>query len=306
MRPLSHITHLLLGLVLCTSSYAGPLRDLLQEHREERLENRNQAALPAGGRVLRDQAYGSDPRQRFDVYLPAQAKAAPIIFMVHGGGWYTGDKAMSAVVDNKAAHWLKRGYVLVSSNYRLIPEAGPLLQVEDIALAFATVQRQAPSWGGDPGRIVLMGHSAGAHLVSLLASDPRLAAKAKPLWLGTVALDSAAFDVSAIMRERHYPLYDKAFGTDQALWRAASPITALTASARPFLAVCSTRRTEACAQADAFAKHAADLGVSVTILRKDYSHKQINQLLGADPTYTAEVDAFLSGLDTFPAPAADR
>lgn len=295
MRPLSHIAHLLLGLALCTSSHAGPLRDLLQERRDERLENRNQAALPAGSRVLREQAYGSDPRQRFDVYLPAQAKAAPIIFMVHGGGWHTGDKAMPAVVENKAAHWLQKGYVLVSSNYRLIPQADPLQQAEDIALAFTAVQRQAQSWGGDPGRIVLMGHSAGAHLVSLLASDPRLATKTAP-WLGTVALDSAAFDVSAIMQQRHYALYDKAFGTDPALWRAASPIVVLTAGAKPFLAVCSTRRAEACAQADVFAKHAAGLGVAVTILRKDYSHKQINQLLGEEPIYATEVDAFLAGL----------
>lgn len=295
MAPFARrLTLLLLSLPLLAQ--AGTLRERLQERREERAQAQLQGELPAGSQVLREQRYGNDPRQRFDVYLPAQAKSAPIIFMVHGGGWYTGDKAMDAVVDNKVAHWLAKGYVLVSSNYRLIPQADPLAQAGDIAKAFAAMQQQAPGWGGDPARIVLMGHSAGAHLVSLLASDPQLAGSAKPLWLGTVVLDSAAYNVGAIMQARHYPLYDKAFGTDQALWRAASPILQLTRAAKPFLAVCSTRRDDSCPQADAFASKAKGLGVPVTVLRKDFSHRQINQLLGSDSAYTAEVDAFLAQL----------
>lgn len=82
--------------------------------------------LPPGARALRDVSYGSDPRQRFDVYLPAQPRNAPIILVVHGGGWANGNKDNPGVVENKAAHWLPQGYVLVSTNYRMRPDAAPL------------------------------------------------------------------------------------------------------------------------------------------------------------------------------------
>ena len=277
---------LLLALTLPSLVHAGPLREWFQQH--------NAGSSPDN--VLRDLPYGPHPRQRYDVYFPATPSRAPIIFMVHGGGWHTGDKSMAAVVENKAKHWLQKGYVLVSSNYRLLPEADPLMQVRDIANAVAEVRRQAPSWGADPSRMVLIGHSAGAHLVSLLASDASLAEGVDITWLGTVALDSAAFDVPRIMQQRHLALYDEAFGQNQALWQAASPVLQLRTGAKPFLAVCSTRRAEACVQADAFARKAAELQVQVTVLRQNLSHRQINQTLGEPSDYTAEVDAFLQGL----------
>lgn len=283
-----HSARLLFLLTLCLPalSSAGPLRDLIKRG----------DASANGAEIRRDLAYGSHPRQRYDLYLPAAPHNAPIIFMVHGGGWRTGDKQSAAVIDNKLKHWLAKGYVLVSSNYRLLPEANPLEQARDIASAFAEVQRQAPNWGGDPARMVLMGHSAGAHLVSLLASNADLAQGIATPWLGTVALDSAAFDIPRIMQQRHFALYDQAFGQDQALWQAASPRLQLQRGAKPFLTVCSTRRSEACAQADAFASQAGGLGVQVQVLRQDLSHRQINQTLGEPSAYTAEVDAFLARL----------
>jgi arylformamidase len=71
-----------------------------------------------------------------------------------------------------------QGYVLVSTNYRLLPAARPLEQAGDVARALALVQKQAPQWGADPKRLVLMGHSAGAHLAMLLHASPDMAAKA--------------------------------------------------------------------------------------------------------------------------------
>jgi len=131
-------------------------------------------ALPAGAqaRVLRDLPYGGDAAQTLDVYLPDAAKDAPVIVMVHGGGWRTGDKASNTVWQNKAAHWLPRGSVFVSLNTRLLPEADPLTQAGDVARALGFVQGHAKDWGGDPDQVVLMGHSAGAHLVALLGADP--------------------------------------------------------------------------------------------------------------------------------------
>uniref|UniRef100_UPI0039B64623 alpha/beta hydrolase n=1 Tax=Vibrio vulnificus TaxID=672 RepID=UPI0039B64623 len=92
-----------------------------------------EAGLPAGSRVLRDQPYGPDPAQRMDVFIPPGARSAPVILMVHGGGWRRGDKAHGRVVDNKVAHWLPAGAIVVSVNYRMLPEADVPTQRDDVA-----------------------------------------------------------------------------------------------------------------------------------------------------------------------------
>ena len=254
-------------------------------------------ALPAGVRVLRDVAYGSDPRQRFDVYAPPHAQHAPVLLLVHGGGWSRGDKAMRNVVQNKVARWVPRGFVVISTNYRMLPDAAPLQQAQDVAQALALAQRRAAEWGGDRHGFILIGHSAGAHLVALLAAAPSIARDrgAEP-WLGTVALDSAALDVVQIMQSRHLRLYDRAFGDDRTGWLAASPLQQLQAPAAPFLAVCSSRRADSCPQAQAFVDKAVALDTRAQVLPEDLSHEQINEQLGTDGDYTARVEAFLRGL----------
>ena len=256
-----------------------------------------QRDLPEGSRILRDLAYGADPAQRMDVYLPPNAKGAPVILMVHGGGWSRGDKALGSVVANKAARWVPQGYIFISANNRLLPEADPLQQAGDLGKALTFAQANAASWGGDAARFVLMGHSAGAHLVALLASDPAIATQqeARP-WLGTVPLDSAAFDVVAIMQERHFGLYDRAFGDDPAFWRSTSPLHRLAAAPAPMLLVCSSRRAVACAQAEAFAAKASALGGEVSVLPVDLSHRGINTDLGEAGNYPERVEAFLHHL----------
>lgn len=286
----------LMGLVLLMSqpACAGPLRDRIMERRAEK---RARAAVN-DGRVLRDVAYGRHAKQRMDVYLPRQADAAPVIFMVHGGAWRLGDKEAEAVVDNKVARWVAKGFILVSTNYRLLPEAAPLEQALDVTRALVAAQDKAASWGGDPGKFILMGHSAGAHLVALLAAIPDKAYKlgAQP-WLGAVLLDSAALDVVQIMENKHARFYDRAFGDNPVYWRASSPVHSLEAFAPPFLAVCSSRREDACGQAERFAAKAKTIGVSVTVRPEDLSHKKINQLLGTKGAYTEAVEAFMESLD---------
>lgn len=255
------------------------------------------ADLPAGTRIVRDVAYGTDPRQKFDVYAPADAKNAPLIVMVHGGGWAFGDRRMSRVVTNKARHWLPQGFVFVSVGYRLLPAAPVEEQARDIAHALAAIQQRAATWGGDGGKVVLMGHSAGAHLVALVAASPALAteAGAKP-WRGSVLLDSAAYDVGAIMRGRHLPLYDRAFGSDPARWDALSPLVQLSKAPAPVFAVCSSRRVESCPHAQAFAEKARSLGGQALVHREDMSHSEINADLGRPGTYTDAVDGFLHAI----------
>jgi acetyl esterase/lipase len=247
---------------------------------------------------LSDIAYGEAPAQKMDVYLPAHAEHAPVIFMVHGGGWRRGDKAASQVVDNKVARWVVQGFIFISVNYRMLPEADPLMQADDVARALAAAQSRAATWGGDPDKFILMGHSAGAHLVALLSAAPaRAQAQGARPWLGTVVLDSAAVDVAQIMQRRHMPLYDDAFGKDAAFWKSASPIQQLSAEAKPILLVCSTkRRDKPCDQADAFAAKAAALGVRAEVSGQALSHGEINHNLGLPGSYTDTVERFMQSL----------
>jgi arylformamidase len=263
-----------------------------------RESRRAEVPLPAGVLLERDLAYGSHALQRFDVYYPEHVPSAPVIFMVHGGAWRFGDKGMSAVFENKVARWVPQGLVFISVNYRLLPEADALAQVDDVAQALVRAQEEAARFGGDRSRFVLMGHSAGAHLVALLAADPERALRlgATP-WLGTVSLDSGAMNVVEIMQAPHSSMYDQAFGSDPRRWRAASPFHQLHSAVAPFLAVCSSRREDSCDQARAFSARAVRLGTRARVLPVDLSHREVNELLGKDPGYTAEVESFLVGLD---------
>jgi len=256
------------------------------------------AATPPGVTVLRDVAYGPAKLQTMDVYLPSAPKAAPIILMVHGGAWAFGDKTNAQVYENKVARWVPRGFILVSINYPMIPDSDPVQQADDVARAMAATQQAASGWGGDPKRLILMGHSAGAHLVSLLNADPARATRlgVKP-WLGTISLDSGALDVPAIMQHEHFPLYDKAFGDDPALWRAASPIDHLTKDGPPWLGICNSNRPLSCGPNQDYAAKASSLGLRVEILGEPLRHGEINRELGKPGAYTDAVEAFMGSLD---------
>jgi len=259
--------------------------------------------VPEGVRRIADLPYGQDERQRMDIYLPAppagSTAKAPVIVMVHGGAWMVGNKAMPKVVENKVAFWVRqKGYIFVSVGYRLMPQADPLQQAHDVATALAKAQGLAPSWGGDPAKVILMGHSAGAHLAALLAASPALAreAGAKP-WLGTVALDSAALDLERIMQARHMRFYDRVFGADPAYWRSVSPNSVLAPDATPMLLVCSTQRADgSCAQSRDFAAKVTAKGVRANVLPQDLTHEQVNATLGLPGAYTEAVDGFMASL----------
>ncbi|MGB5853310.1 MAG: alpha/beta hydrolase [Rhodanobacter sp.] len=292
-------------LPLVVQAQRATLRErLLQRHADAMMAGtRGPVTLPPDTRVVRDVAYGSDPRQRFDVYVPDHAQQAPVIFMVHGGGWRRGDKGAHGVVQNKIDRWLPRGFVAISVNYRMRPDTAPLDQARDVARALARAQQQAGQWGVDANAFILMGHSAGAHLVALLAADPALAREqgARP-WLGTIALDSAALDVVQIMQGRHPRLYDEAFGAQPSDWLEASPLQQMSGRMVPFLAVCSSQRRQSCARAHAFVRKAKSFGGEALVLEEDLAHGQINAELGQAPDYTDAVERFMGSL----APAVAR
>ncbi len=329
----SAFTLVTLAAGLSTDLHAGPLRERLRARaaqgggdgmaefggamscadwakRVDRMAQRSQGrdAGPAPDRA--DVAYGPAPRERMDVFLPKTAVpgGAPIIVMVHGGGWCVGDKAMAGVTANKVARWVSRGFVFVSANYPMVNDgADARAQGGEIAKAAAFVQAHAAEWGGDPARVILMGHSAGAHLVSLVNADAELrrAHGVRPL-LGTVSLDAGAIDVVTQM-PNVYPFlkqrYREAFGEREAQWIAASPYHRLDRTAAPWLGVCSTtRKDDPCGQASAYVEKSRGLGLRAEALPQPMSHGAINNDLGMDSDYTRDVEAFLAALD--PAVAA--
>lgn len=241
-------------------------------------------------------AYGKAERQVLDVYYPtAKTENAPVIFMVHGGAWRTGDKASRAVIKNKVAHWVPKGFIFISVNYRLLPKTDPLEQAEDVTKALGFAQKRAREWGGSPDKFILMGHSAGAHLISLVSVNQD--ASIKP-WLGTIALDTSAYDVVSVMRgKRPSNLYKRAFGRNPEYWKNASPLHQLSDALPPFLAVCSsTRKDDSCATAKRFIEKAEAFGSKTKLLPIPFSHRKINAALGQDACYTGEVNAFIQQL----------
>jgi acetyl esterase/lipase len=122
-------------------------------------------------------AYGADPRQRLDVYVPdaPSVDPPPVIVFIHGGSWQTGSKDQYRFVGSGLA---EKGYIAVVANYRLNPDVRFPGFVDDAAEAVAWTLRNIGQFGGDPRRVFVMGHSAGAHTAMLLALDRRYLAAA--------------------------------------------------------------------------------------------------------------------------------
>jgi arylformamidase len=247
--------------------------------------------------------YGEDPLQTVD-YWPGASADAPLVLFVHGGGWKRGDKRMMDGSD-KLVHWRSLGYAVASLNYRLVPESTVEQQGADVAAAVALLKARARALGFDGGRIALVGHSAGAHLVALVGTDPaylRGAGLGFDAIAGVVPLDGAAYDVAAQMSEGPrimHKTYAQAFGSDPARQARLSPTAQAGApNAGPFLILHveradGTRQSEALAAALRQGGTAAEVqGFAGTGLR---GHVEINRDLG-DPDYpaTAVVDRFLA------------
>lgn len=122
-------------------------------------------------RVVVGQAYGDNPRQRLDVYAPSGSQArAPIAVFFYGGSWDSGRRQDYGWVGRALA---SRGFVAVVPDYRLFPEVRYPAFLEDGARAIRWAVENAVEFGGDPARIVLAGHSAGAYNAAMLALDGR-------------------------------------------------------------------------------------------------------------------------------------
>jgi acetyl esterase/lipase len=148
-------------------------------------------------RVERDIPYAEpkNERQLLDVYAPPTGSRLPVVLWVHGGGWMAGSKDE---MNYKPAAFVEKGFVFVPMNYRFVPGVTMDTIVRDVAKSVGWVQANIARYGGDPNRIFLMGHSAGAQLAALLCTDGRyLEAESVPLTTikGCVSVDGDTYDV---------------------------------------------------------------------------------------------------------------
>jgi carboxylesterase type B len=122
-------------------------------------------------RVTRDIPYATaHERQVLDVYAPEGAKNLPVVFWIHGGGWQAGNKSMVGV---KPKAFMEAGFVFVSINYRLLPTVDMTALTSDVATALGWVLKNIATYGGDPARLLVMGHSAGGQLAALMCTDEK-------------------------------------------------------------------------------------------------------------------------------------
>ena len=141
-------------------------------------------------------AYGEDPRQTLDIYGDDDLTDAPVLLHVPGGGWANQDKAMAWSIPRMAS---REDILLAVMDYRAPPDFDAADQAQDVAMAVAWLKANAAAHGGDPGRIFVMGHSAGGHLAALIGVDP-FYLEAQGLNLsdlaGVILLDGAAYDAA--------------------------------------------------------------------------------------------------------------
>ena len=261
--------------------------------------------------VVRSIPY-ADPaheRQVLDVYSPHNAKNLPVVFWIHGGGWQAGDKSS---VQIKPQVFTDKGFVFVSTNYRLLPSVNIETIFRDIAKSTHWVHDHIAEYGGDPKRLFIMGHSAGAQLAALICTDDRYL-KAEGLSFagikGCVPVDGDTFDVPAIIetaetRRRVHGLpqakfgHREKFGNDPVKHRDFSAVThvAKDKGIPPFLILHVADHPDTSAQAQRLGNVLKEADVPVTVFAaKETNHGKINANLGlsGDPA-TEALFAFLA------------
>lgn len=224
-------------------------------------------------------AFGPHARQAYDVYGNPSA-TGPILVFVHGGGWAFGDKSMVHALPDYAA---RHGLTLISTEYRLAPEVTAREQAEDLAAAVSHIRRSLP---GRP--IVLVGHSAGAHLAALVAVDPQYLGAhgmAPSDLAGVIPLDGAGYDATqprprGLVGRALERMYEQAFGDQRA---ELSPTLRVGPGVAypPFLIFHVASREDARAQSEALARALTGAGGRAEVISAPGdSHRDINVEFG--------------------------
>lgn len=242
----------------------------------------------------------ADPvRHRLDLFTPrrpgvAGPPAAPVLLYFHGGVWQRGDKGDYHNIGEALA---ARGVLAAIVNYRLTPPARHPEHVQDAARAVAWAIRHAAAYGGRPDRVFLSGHSAGGHLVTLLAFDPQYlhVEGAEPECLAGVIAFSGVFDLRRPIDDtpeggfgRHiYP----PFGRDPKVLDGASPIHHLHATRVPLLVVLAGEDyRDMQAQSKAFVDALRQRSIPVEFETvQGRGHFQLVQAIGSEGDPTTEI-----------------
>jgi len=246
--------------------------------------------------VKRDITYAGveDKNRTLDVYAPADAKNLPVVFWIHGGGWQAGDKSD---VKLKPQAFMDKGFVFVSINYRLLPAVDMGTIIRDVAKSFRWVQDHIAEYGGDPKRVLVGGHSAGAQLAALLCTDERYL-KAEDVSFdvlkGCVPVDGDTYDVPAIIEvaETRWRVHGmtpsknghrQKFGNDPAKHRDFSAVNhvAKNKGIPPFLILYVANHPDTSAQAFRLGAVLKEAGVPARSFgAKDTDHSKLNDELG--------------------------
>lgn len=263
-------------------------------------------------RITKDVPYVKSGHERhvLDIYAAPGTKNAPVVFWIHGGGWQTGDKSS---VQQKPQAFVDRGYVFVSTNYRLLPQVDMGTINRDLAKSLRWVYENIAQHGGDPRRVIVGGHSAGAQLAALLCTDDRLLkAEGVPFSIlkGCIPVDGDTYDVPAIvasgdLRRKLHGQADPKFGhrakfggTDELL-REYSAVThvARGKGIPPFFILHTTESHETSAQAFRLGTVLREAGVPVKVYgARETTHNSVNAAIGVpDHPVTKELYAFIDG-----------
>jgi acetyl esterase/lipase len=219
-----------------------------------------------------DGAEADKKKHKLDLYLPKNKMDFPVVMFVHGGGWEFGDKVFFGVHEGVGKMFARHGIGAVVINYRLSPGVRHPEHIKDVARAFAWTYKHIADYGGRPNDLFLCGHSAGGHLVSLLATDESYL-KAEGLSLKNV---KAVMPISGVYRIPDN-LFNEVFGTDPVERKSAGPMNHVHEGCPPFFIVYADHDYPYCdAASEEFCKALKAKNVSAETLKmKDRNHLDI-------------------------------
>jgi acetyl esterase/lipase len=183
------------------------------------------AAAPKDGiTVTRDAPYGAHARQVADIFQPAGIDNAPVAVFVHGGAFIRGDKRTSDEIYDNVLYWFARqGYLGINVEYRLAPESPYPGGADDVALAMDWLHANVHRYGGDPARLLLIGHSAGGTHVASYAYDPALPYQGRHAT--AIVLISARLRADQLPENPNAPGVKAYFGDDITQYDVRSPVS---------------------------------------------------------------------------------
>ncbi|RWC29024.1 alpha/beta hydrolase [Mesorhizobium sp.] len=212
---------------------------------------------------------------KLDIYAPEGASGMPVVFFVHGGTWQFGKRIQ---VNAKPAFLVANGFCFVSIDYRLLPEANVATQAGDVEKAYAYIRANIARHGGDPNRIVGMGHSAGCHLIALTGMRGGL-----PGVAALILDDTRAYDLAALAKNGGMVrAYARVF-SDPSQWAALSPASYVDGRKHPPTFIAYSRASGRSEVSKAFAERLRATGTKVTLFDGSaYTHMSINRDFGED------------------------